>query len=216
MRHAICRALVGYCPYQRQPGAGLRVWITFLLHPPLHQHNSIAKYEDDTHLLVPASAWSSVRMELDRISLWAKLNNLRLNKTKSREMLTHECWSFEPPLPPMSNVLPLWRSLELRSWALRFDAHHGDPQRILPFHVCTPHFMISWTIDNCTPHYVTPLLNLCTLLIIMPRHNGENICLKFQGPPATKFPYDQKILHWKIQIICILFRGPQGDWNFRI
>jgi len=70
---------------------------------PLHQRNSIAKYADDTYLIVPASARSSVRMELDHISSWAKLNNLRLNKTKSRELLIHGRRSFQPP-PHLTDV----------------------------------------------------------------------------------------------------------------
>src|SRR6218665_4057566 len=43
---------------------------------PLHQANSIVKYADDTYLIVPASARSTVSAELEHISSWASLNNL--------------------------------------------------------------------------------------------------------------------------------------------
>ena len=41
--------------------------------------NSLAKYADDTYLLVPTSARSTVSLELVSISNWAASNNLRLN-----------------------------------------------------------------------------------------------------------------------------------------
>src|SRR6218665_1340349 len=49
---------------------------------PLHQQNSLAKYADDTYLIVPASARTTVRDELDHISVWAATNNLKLNAKK--------------------------------------------------------------------------------------------------------------------------------------
>jgi len=39
-------------------------------------------------------------------------------------------------------------------WSQWFNAHCGGPQRMLLFHVCTPHIMYSRTTDNCTQwHY---------------------------------------------------------------
>src|SRR6218665_26396 len=46
---------------------------------PLSASNSLAKYADDTYLLVPTSARSTVSLELVSISNWAASNNLRLN-----------------------------------------------------------------------------------------------------------------------------------------
>src|SRR6218665_2007121 len=65
---------------------------------PLHQANSIVKYADDTYLIVPASARSTVSAELEHISSWASLNNLRLNTSKSKEMvIRRRARRFIPP-----------------------------------------------------------------------------------------------------------------------
>src|SRR6218665_3317249 len=72
----------------------------------LHQQNSLAKYADDTYLIVPASARTTVRDELDHISVWAATNNLRLNAKKSRELILHRCRGLVPPasIPDVERV----------------------------------------------------------------------------------------------------------------
>ena len=47
------------------------------------------QYADDTYLLVPASNSSSIPLEIQHISDWATANNLKLNNTKSQEMIVH-------------------------------------------------------------------------------------------------------------------------------
>ena len=47
------------------------------------------KYADDTYLLIPASMSYSVPHELENIASWADNNNLKLNLTKSKEMIIH-------------------------------------------------------------------------------------------------------------------------------
>jgi hypothetical protein len=54
---------------------------------PLTPGNRLHKYADDTYLIVPASNKSSVMGELENIDRWATCNNLRLNKSKSLEMV---------------------------------------------------------------------------------------------------------------------------------
>src|SRR6218665_1996897 len=159
-RHAICRTLVGCCSYQRQRGAGFGFGPSSFdilasdLHP-LHQRNSIAKYADDTYLIVPASARSSVRMELDHISSWAKLNNLRLNKTKSRELLIHGRRSFQPR-PHLTDVERV-TTMKVLGVTLRDDLNASTHiTEILAecsrsMYICTPHITISWTTYNCPP-----------------------------------------------------------------
>jgi len=73
---------------------------------PLHQQNSLAKYADDTYLIVPASARTTVRDELDHISVWAATNNLKLNATKSRELILHRRRGLVPPasIPDVERV----------------------------------------------------------------------------------------------------------------
>src|SRR6218665_710575 len=50
--------------------------------------------------------------------------------------------------------------------------------------------------------------NVCMYYIRVSHDIVEKTCLQFQGPLAKKFSYDHKILHRKIQIICIMFRSP--------
>src|SRR6218665_1371337 len=73
---------------------------------PLHQQNSLAKYADDTYLIVPPSARTTVRDELDHISVWAATNNLRLNASKSRELILHRRRGLVPPasIPDVERV----------------------------------------------------------------------------------------------------------------
>ena len=48
--------------------------------------NRIAKYADDTYLIIPACNVQSRANELDN-EAWAKVNNLRLNRHKSVEIV---------------------------------------------------------------------------------------------------------------------------------
>jgi len=56
---------------------------------PASPSNHLCKYADDTYLLVPASNSSSIPLEIQHISDWATANNLKLNNTKSQEMIVH-------------------------------------------------------------------------------------------------------------------------------
>ena len=49
--------------------------------------NRIAKYADDTYLIIPACNVQSRANELDNVEAWAKVNNLRLNRHKSVEIV---------------------------------------------------------------------------------------------------------------------------------
>ena len=49
--------------------------------------NRIAKYADDTYLIIPACNFHSRANELDNVDAWAKVNNLRLNRHKSLEIV---------------------------------------------------------------------------------------------------------------------------------
>src|SRR6218665_3688099 len=54
---------------------------------PVHDHNVIVKFADDTYLIVPGSKRDTINKELEGIQHWASLNNLKLNPNKSKEML---------------------------------------------------------------------------------------------------------------------------------
>ena len=49
--------------------------------------NSMAKYADDTCLVIPAANFSSCRSEITNIDRWATINNLSLNRIKSAKIV---------------------------------------------------------------------------------------------------------------------------------
>ena len=72
------------------------------------QGNKLHKYADDTYLIVPFSNGYSIAGELAHIEAWAKNNNLRLNTSKSLEMVVR-CGkrahvSPPPPIPGVERV----------------------------------------------------------------------------------------------------------------
>ena len=54
---------------------------------PLTQNNFMFKYADDFYLAVPASNFFTITAELKHISAWASENNLKLNETKTRQIV---------------------------------------------------------------------------------------------------------------------------------
>jgi len=56
---------------------------------PCNPANKIPKYADDTYLLVSSSNSHTLRQELAHIESWAATNNLKLNTSKSKEMIIH-------------------------------------------------------------------------------------------------------------------------------
>ena len=56
---------------------------------PLYSGNYLDKYADDTYLIIPASNSSTVAAELNSIERWAERNNLKLNVSKSQEMIIY-------------------------------------------------------------------------------------------------------------------------------
>ena len=53
------------------------------------QGNILRKYADDTYLICPATNSHTIAAEMTHIAQWADNNNLRLNPTKSTEMIVH-------------------------------------------------------------------------------------------------------------------------------
>ena len=49
--------------------------------------NELCKYADDTYVIIPAANERSRCSELDHIQHWAQMNNLTLNRHKSKEIL---------------------------------------------------------------------------------------------------------------------------------
>ena len=54
---------------------------------PKYNTNTLIKYADDTYLVVPAGSISTRQDELHNIEQWSLANNLKLNRTKSLEII---------------------------------------------------------------------------------------------------------------------------------
>ena len=54
----------------------------------INRCNRIFKYADDCYLAVPASGITTTEMELEHISVWAQSCNLKLNSSKSSEVIS--------------------------------------------------------------------------------------------------------------------------------
>ena len=69
---------------------------------PLNPANKICKYADDFYLIVPSSHSHTIPAELENIAIWARNNNLKLNQSKSREMIVRKprAGTSTNPLPP--------------------------------------------------------------------------------------------------------------------
>ena len=66
---------------------------------PVTPGNDMDKFADDTYLIVPVSNDYSVETELNHIEQWAESNNLKLNKSKTVEIIFRKPRS-NPTLPP--------------------------------------------------------------------------------------------------------------------
>jgi len=76
---------------------------------PLSPTNLLCKYADDTSLLVRATNTPSIPQEIQQISNWATANNLKLNNTKSQEMIFHiprrkKYFSYPTAVPGIQGV----------------------------------------------------------------------------------------------------------------
>ena len=71
---------------------------------PVNQLNKLLKYADDMYLLVAGNNTHTIQTELDHIAGWAAENNLRLNPTKTSEMVIKRPGSRAPPPPPTTGL----------------------------------------------------------------------------------------------------------------
>ena len=54
---------------------------------PITVDNKLIKFADNTYLIIPASNCHTHSAEVDNIEHWAQINNLKLNKDKSKEII---------------------------------------------------------------------------------------------------------------------------------
>jgi hypothetical protein len=72
---------------------------------PSEPGNRLHKYADDTYFLIPLNNSHTITSELDHIASWASANNLRLNPTKSTEMIIRSGRrDSQPPPPPLPGI----------------------------------------------------------------------------------------------------------------
>ena len=80
---------------------------------PINSHNTIVKFADDTYLLIPSNQIETTEIELRNIESWSSINNLKLNKSKTYEILFHNPRSkfsldtLPPPIAGISRVKSL-------------------------------------------------------------------------------------------------------------
>ena len=59
------------------------------------------RYADDTYLIIPANDQNTCKAEIQHIEQWANTNNLKLNRSKSKEIVFTKSRSCrQTDLPP--------------------------------------------------------------------------------------------------------------------
>lgn len=71
---------------------------------PLYNNNKMIKYADDTYLIIPEANINTTIDELANIESWSKVNNLRLNITKSIEVIFKKPRSSRNSPPRIENI----------------------------------------------------------------------------------------------------------------
>lgn len=79
----------------------------FDLHPT-YQENILVKFADYTYLLVGSARIATIGEELEMIERWASANHLRLNRSKTHEMVItrRSCVEKPPPIEGIERVRP--------------------------------------------------------------------------------------------------------------
>jgi len=74
---------------------------------PMHKGNVLVKFADDTYVIVPAANSDTSASELNHVQTWAEENNLKLNCSKSKEIIfTGRGTRIKPVIipPPCLNI----------------------------------------------------------------------------------------------------------------
>src|SRR6218665_3765781 len=71
---------------------------------PVHGQNTIAKFADDTYLIIPSSMGHTTDEELRAVQKWATANNLKLNASKSKEMIVAGRLAPSARPPPLQDI----------------------------------------------------------------------------------------------------------------
>src|SRR6218665_3007566 len=71
---------------------------------PVHEQNRIAKFADDTYLIILSSIRHTTDEELRAVQKWATVNNLKLNASKSKEMIVARRLAPSARPPPLQDI----------------------------------------------------------------------------------------------------------------
>ena len=88
---------------------------------PRHPKNHLNKYADDCYLIVPSVNSHFVQEELDHVAEWDDVNNLKLNSTKSKEMIIRRPKTKLADLPLPISEIERVDSMNILGVTLRFD-----------------------------------------------------------------------------------------------
>ncbi len=81
--------------------------------------NDLCKYADDTYLIVPPTNSESIQREIDEIAAWATANNLKLNASKTMEMVVQRPRVRKSPVdipPPIQGIQRVESMVMLGCW----------------------------------------------------------------------------------------------------
>ena len=80
---------------------------------PCTEGNDIVKFADDFDLIIPATNLDSRNAELQHIEDWSIVNNLKLNRNKSQEIVFYRPYSHQRPLVPELLGIPRVTSIKI-------------------------------------------------------------------------------------------------------
>jgi len=92
---------------------------------PISALNKYFKYADDGYLIVPGNNSNTIQNELEYHSQWAKQQNLKLNLTKTKEMVLCKPKTKEPPSLPS-----IKRENNLKILGIKLDNHLNFQEHI--------------------------------------------------------------------------------------
>ena len=92
--------------------------------------NSLCKFADDTYLVIPASNEASRQVELANIQAWANRNNLRLNCSKSCEVIFSDSRRRSRSVPEPAPLPGITRSRCLKVLGVNIASDFSVSQHI--------------------------------------------------------------------------------------
>ena len=89
---------------------------------PMHSGNSMVKFADDTYIVIPSANVGTRTQEIDNVTLWAAANNLKLNISKTREIVFQDSRRRSVATPP-SPLPGISREHTLKILGVKITSH---------------------------------------------------------------------------------------------